>query len=82
MPIYMGLLCTERGMVISMLIFTAVIIILIISDLLDFKKVKSRRVYIVYFTLIALTLTGAVFYYANPGAPSFAAVILRVYGKN
>jgi len=45
-----------------MLLFLTVILILIISDMIEFRG-KSKRDYIIYFSLIALTITGAGIYY-------------------
>jgi len=44
-------------------IFIAVAVILILSDIFELKKQKSRRTIAVYCTLFALTLAGAGVYF-------------------
>jgi uncharacterized membrane protein len=44
-------------------IFIAVAIVLILSDIFEIKKQKSRRVIAVYCTLFAMSLAGAGVYF-------------------
>jgi uncharacterized membrane protein len=44
-------------------IFIAVAIVLILSDLIELKRLRSRRIIAVYCTLFAMTLMGAGYYY-------------------
>jgi hypothetical protein len=60
-----------------MTIFAIVIFTLIMCDFFVLEKQKNRRAMILYFTLAALILTGAGFYYANPYAPSFTMRIME-----
>ena len=63
-----------------MAIFFTALIIIIASDLFDLIKNKNTKEFIIYFSFIAVVITGGIFYFNNENASSFVSNVLKLLG--